>query len=103
MAGSPLLTGAERSGALGWASIARMWLGDLDGCAATAEEAGAAAAAAGDHMTITIASSMAAIVSLYRGRLGRAGELIDGAVEWPTSARTGRGTAIRSTSRAATS
>jgi hypothetical protein len=47
VAGSPLLTGAERSGALGWASIARMWLGDLDGCAATAEEAGAAAAAAG--------------------------------------------------------
>jgi DNA-binding CsgD family transcriptional regulator len=80
VAGSPLLTGAERSGALGWASIARMWLGDLDGCVATAEEAGAAAAAAGDHMTITIASSMAAIVSLYRGRLGRAGELIDSAV-----------------------
>jgi DNA-binding CsgD family transcriptional regulator len=80
VAGSPLLTGAERSGALGWASIARMWLGDLDGCAATAAEARAAAAAAGDHMTITIASSMAAIVSLYRGRLGRAGELIDSAV-----------------------
>jgi DNA-binding CsgD family transcriptional regulator len=80
VAGSPLLTGAERSGALGWASIAQMWLGDLDGCVATAEEAGAAAAAAGDHMTITIASAMAAIVSLYRGRLGRAGELIDGAV-----------------------
>ena len=79
-ASSPLLTGTERSGALGWASIARMWLGDLDGCEATAEEAGAAAGESGDHMTITIASSMSAIVSLYHGRLGRAAELIDGAV-----------------------
>ena len=78
-ASSPLLTGTERSGALGWASIARMWLGDLDGCEATAEEAGAAAGESGDHMTITIASSMSAIVSLYHGRLGRAAELIDGA------------------------
>ena len=79
-ASSPLLTGTERSGALGWASIALMWLGDLDGCEATAEEAGAAAGESGDHMTTTIASSMSAIVSLYRGRLGRAAELIDGAV-----------------------
>ena len=79
-ASSPLLTGTERSGALGWASIARMWLGDLDGCEATAAEAGAAAGESGDHMTITIASSMSAIVSLYHGRLGRAAELIDGAV-----------------------
>jgi len=77
---SPLLTGTERSGALGWASIARMWLGDLDGCEATAEEAGAAARTSGDHMTTTIASSMSAIVSLYHGQLGRAAELIDGAV-----------------------
>ena len=77
---SPLLTGTERSGALGWASIARMWLGDLDGCEATAEEAGAAAGKSGDHMTTTIASSMSAIVSLYHGQLGRAAELIDGAV-----------------------
>ncbi|HMH38355.1 MAG TPA: AAA family ATPase, partial [Streptosporangiaceae bacterium] len=79
-ASSPLLTGTERSGALGWASIALMWLGDLDGCEATAEQAGAAAGESGDHMTTTIASSMSAIVSLYHGRLGRAAELIDGAV-----------------------
>ena len=79
-AGSSVLTAAERSGALGWASIARMWLGDLDGCAATAGEAGAAAAAAADHMTTAIASSMSAIVSLLRGHLGRAAEVIDGAV-----------------------
>ena len=57
-----------------------MWLGDLDGCEATAEEAGAAAGESGDHMTTTIASSMSAIVSLYHGQLGRAAELIDGAV-----------------------
>jgi DNA-binding CsgD family transcriptional regulator len=79
-AGSSLLTDAERSGALGWASIARMWLGDLDGSAATAEQAGAAAAAAGDHMTSAIASSMSAIVSLLRGQLGRALEVVDGAL-----------------------
>ena len=38
---------AEQASALGWASIARMWLGDLDGCEATAEEAEAVLRGAG--------------------------------------------------------
>ena len=42
-----MLTGAERAIGLGWESIARRWLGDLDGSAAAAEKARSAAAAAG--------------------------------------------------------
>ena len=50
-----MLTRAEQASALGWASVARRWLGDLDGSAATAERARSAAAVAGDHLTTAIA------------------------------------------------
>ncbi len=79
-AGSPALTGAEHASSLGWASIARMWLGDLGGAAATAGQAAAAAAATGDHMTSGIASSMSALVALLRGHLAEALEIIDRAL-----------------------
>jgi DNA-binding CsgD family transcriptional regulator len=77
---SPLLTGAMRASGLGWASIARMWLADLDGSAATAQLARSAAAAAGDHMTSGIADAMSAIVALLRGHLTTALEIINDAV-----------------------
>ena len=47
----PAAADAIRASGLGWASIARMWLADLDGSAATAQQARSASAAAGDHMT----------------------------------------------------
>ncbi len=79
-AGSPALAGADHASSLGWASIARMWLGDLEGTAATAGRAAAAAAAAGDHMTSGIASSMAALVALLRGHFAEALEIIESAL-----------------------
>ncbi len=72
---SPLLVGAERARALGWASIARMWLGDLDGASVAAEEARAAGVASGDDMTATIGTAMFAVIALLRGRLGDADRL----------------------------
>ncbi len=74
------LSGAERASALGWASIARTWLGDLDGSAAVAEQARSVAAAAGDHITTSIAGNSSALVSLLRGQFGKALEIIDDAV-----------------------
>jgi len=79
-AGSPALTGVDHASSLGWASIARLWLGDLDGAAATAGQAAAAAVAAGDHMTSGIASSMSALVALLRGQLAEALEIIESAL-----------------------
>ena len=78
---SPLLTSAMRASGLGWASIARMWLADLDGSVATGQLARSAAAAAGDHMTAGIAEAMSAIVALLRGQLATALEIIDDAVQ----------------------
>ncbi|MBO0810546.1 MAG: hypothetical protein J2P23_00710 [Microlunatus sp.] len=69
---APLLTDSERATGLGWASNARMWLGDLDGVTATAERARSAAAAAGDHMTATLATAMFGVVALLNGRLAEA-------------------------------
>ena len=77
---SSVLTGAEQASVLGWASIARKWLGDLDGSAATAEQARSAAAAAGDHLTTAIAMASLAGVSELRGRLRDALQTIDDAV-----------------------
>jgi DNA-binding CsgD family transcriptional regulator len=77
---SPVLTGAERASGLGWASIARRWLGDLDGSASTAEKARSAAAVAGDHLTTAIAMASLAAVSELRGRLREAIQIIDDAV-----------------------
>ncbi len=77
---SAVLTSAERAGALGWASVARRWLGDLDGSAATAEKARSAAAVAGDHLITAIAMASLAAVSELRGRLQDALQIIDDAV-----------------------
>ncbi len=66
---SPLLTDAERVYGLGWASFARLWLGDLDGAAAIGAQARSAAAAAGDHLTTSIAMDSLAMVAEFRGDL----------------------------------
>ena len=62
-------------GALGWASIARMWLGDLDGCQPTASRPVGGGRSAGDHMTSTIATPCSRVVSLLRRAAGQAAEL----------------------------
>ena len=76
---SASLTGAERAYGLGWASFARLWLGDLDGAAASAKQARAAAAASGDHMSASIAVASLALVSEFRGDLRVALQIIDDA------------------------
>ncbi len=77
---SPLLTAVERATGLGWASIARMWLGDLDGAATTAEQTRTAAAAAGDDLATSIGMAMFAVVSYLRGQLHEAIQVCDDAV-----------------------
>ena len=77
---SPSLTGAERAYGLGWASFARLWLGDLDGAAVSAEQARSAAAAAGDQLSTSIAVASLALVSEFRGDLRVALQIIDDAV-----------------------
>ena len=79
-AGFSALTRAERAAALGWASGARWALGDLDGAAATAEQARVAAAAAGDHVTVSAAMTNLALVAEHRGHLPDALRIIDDAV-----------------------
>jgi len=77
---SASLTGAERAYGLGWASFARLWLGDLDGAAASAERARSAAAAAEDHLSTSIAVASLGLVSEWRGHLRVALEIIDDAL-----------------------
>jgi len=66
-----------RATGLGWACICRMWLGDLDGALAVAEEARAAATASKNHTTAAIATAMFAVVSMLRGELDVASETIE--------------------------
>jgi hypothetical protein len=63
---SPMLTNSDRATGLGWASIIRMWLGDLDGATMTAAQAREAAAEVGDAMAAT---AMFAVVAMLRGNL----------------------------------
>jgi len=76
----PLLTDAERAGALAWAGFARFSLGDLDGAAATATQATSAATRADDYVTTSIAMTTLARVCECRGQFGRALQIIDDAV-----------------------
>ena len=79
-AASPVLDQPGRARALGWASIARLWLGDLDGALRAADEARGAAAGSGDELTPTIAASIDSVVALVRGRLEEANRQIEDAV-----------------------
>jgi DNA-binding CsgD family transcriptional regulator len=77
---SPALPGAERAAARAWAGFARVSLGDLDGAAASAEQARSAAASAGDHLTVSVAMTTLARVSESRGHLRDALQITDEAV-----------------------
>ena len=79
-AAAPLLTGAERATALGWACGSRWALGDLDGAAATAERARSESTAAGNHVATSIALTGLAQVAEHRADLRRALQNIDEAV-----------------------
>ena len=94
-AGSPELDEPDRARALGWVSIARLWLGDLDGATRAAEDARAAAAGSDDELTSSIAASIDSMVTLGAGRvedsarqiedaLARAGAGVDrGGMDYP--------------------
>jgi DNA-binding CsgD family transcriptional regulator len=77
---APLLTDAERAKVLGWASLARLWLGDLDGAASLARRALSAATAAGDELATSIALGSSSEIAEFRGHLGEACRLIDEAL-----------------------
>ena len=77
---SPALPGAERAAAWAWAGFARMSLGDLDGAVASAEQARSAAAAAADHLTVSVAMTTLARVSESRGHLRDALQITDEAM-----------------------
>jgi len=77
---SPALPGAERAAARAWAGFARMSLGDLDGAAASAEQARSAAAASADHLTVSVAMTTLARVSESRGHLRDALQITDEAM-----------------------
>jgi DNA-binding CsgD family transcriptional regulator/tetratricopeptide (TPR) repeat protein len=77
---TPLLTDAEQARALGWASVARLWLGDLDGAASFAGRARAAATTAGDDLATSIALGSSSEIAEFQGHLGEACRLIDEAL-----------------------
>ena len=79
-AASRALDPSGRARAMGWVSIAHLWLGDLDGASRAAEEARKAAAVSDDELTSTIAASIDSMVSLVRGQVGDAARQIEGAL-----------------------
>ena len=76
---SPLLTGAEQAAAQAQASFARLTLGDLDGAASAARQA-SSASAAGDQYSASIAMTMLAMLSHYRGQFADALRISDDAL-----------------------
>ncbi|HET6749023.1 MAG TPA: AAA family ATPase [Actinomycetes bacterium] len=74
---SPAAGDQARATAWGWASMAHLSLGELDGAAAAAEQARPAAAAAGDHATTSLALTCLAVVHELRGDLRQAVRVID--------------------------
>lgn len=73
----PTLHDAERASAWGWASMARLSLGDLDGAAVVAAKARSAAAPAGEHVTLSLALTCLAVVEEFRTQLSSALRIID--------------------------
>ena len=97
-AGSPELDEPDRARALGWVSIARLWLGDLEGATRAAGDAREAAAGSDDELTSSIAASIDSMVTLGAGRvedallqiesaIARAGAGVDrGGMDYPLHA-----------------
>jgi DNA-binding CsgD family transcriptional regulator len=75
--GSRALGEQARATAWGWASMARLSLGELDAAATVAEQARSAAALSGDHVTTSLALTCLAVVAEFRGALGEAVGIID--------------------------
>ena len=73
-------TDAGRPASRAWAGYARLWLGDLSGAAAAAEQARLAAVAVGDHQSVSVAMTTLARIAEFRGHLAAALHLIDEAV-----------------------
>ena len=84
---SPALSGTERAAAQAWVSFARLSLGDLDGAAASAEEARSAAASAGDPMSTSIAMTTLARAWESRGHLRDALQIMDDAARLADESR----------------
>jgi DNA-binding CsgD family transcriptional regulator len=74
------LTGADRADGLAWASFACIMLGELGRAVTVAEQARSAAAAAGDHLALSIALTSLAGAAEFSGHLPEALEIIDDAV-----------------------
>jgi len=77
---SPTQTDASQPASRAWASYARLWIGDLDGAAAAADQARMAAIAANDDPSVSVAMTTLARVSEFRGHLGEALHTIDEAL-----------------------
>src|ERR1700729_644409 len=77
---SPALPGAERAAAWAWAGFARASMGDLDGAAASAEQARSAAASARDHLAVRLPMTTLAQVLEFRRHPRDALQITDEAV-----------------------
>ena len=73
----PTLEDQLRAAAQGSEGVARLELGDLDGAAAAAEQARGAAAAAGNHPLVSLATAAQAMVEELRAHLGGALRIIE--------------------------
>jgi DNA-binding CsgD family transcriptional regulator len=65
---TPGLPDGQQATALGWQSVAQIWLADLAGAERSAEQARVAAEQAGDEPVHAIATTMLAVVARLRGR-----------------------------------
>jgi ATP/maltotriose-dependent transcriptional regulator MalT len=77
---SPAATGAERVASWGSASIAHVFLGQLDEAAVAAERAREAAAITGDEATASLSFTASATVCVFRAQLDDALGLVDEAL-----------------------
>ena len=88
---SSVATGPERAASWGSASVAHVFLGQLDLAATAAQEARTAAAAADDEVTSSMALTALATVEIFRGRLDVALDLVDEGVRRADASDRGQG------------
>ncbi len=88
---SAVATGPQRAASWGSASVAHVFLGQLDLAATAAEEARSAAAAADDEVTSSMALTALATVEIFRGHLDVALDLVDEGVHRADASDRGQG------------
>lgn len=88
---SPAATDPERAASWGSASVAHVFLGQLDLAATAAKEARSAAAAADDEVTSSMALTALATVEIFRGHLDVALDLVDEGVHRADGSDRGQG------------